>query len=118
MKQEIEKNYHIDVLDYKGNQIVCDGERWADHVIGKGKRRHRELDGLEELIISALQKPATGLRYFDTNYPNRISYYGNGAFTRYIKVVVEFTDNQCTGKGFIVTTFPVNNMKPMEKPEW
>lgn len=76
------------------------------------------MEGLEDLIIEALQKPFSGMRYHDTDYPNRISYYGNGAVTKYIKVTVEFKDNSCAGEGFIVTTFPTNNMKPLEQPEW
>jgi hypothetical protein len=115
MEIEQGKKYYIDVLDYLGNRIVCDDERWTDHIIGC--RRHTNMDGLEDLVVAALRSPFSGIRYHDTDYPNRMSYYGDGLITRYIKVSVEFQDSNCTGDGVIKTAYATNNMKPLEIPE-
>jgi hypothetical protein len=116
MEPESNKEYCIDVLDHLGNRIVCEGERWRDHITGK--RRHTDLAGMEDLVIAALQHPCTSIRYHDTDYPNRMSYYGDGSQARYIKVSVEFQASDCKGIGEIRTAHLTNNMKPLEKPEF
>jgi hypothetical protein len=116
MDDELESEIHFDLIDFKGNQIICTEIQWQDHVIGH--KRHIELNDQEELAIAALTNPFTGIRYHDAYYPTRMNYYGEGAITKYIKVTVEFKDSYCLGTGYLKTAYPVNNMKPGEKPEW
>ncbi|MGC1375135.1 MAG: hypothetical protein WA821_02875 [Anaerolineales bacterium] len=81
--------------------------------------RHNELDGQEGLVIRALQKPPTGIRYHSSQpeYPNRMIYYGAGIVTQYVRVVVEFADTRCRGNGKIITVLSVDKIKSGEKAE-
>ena len=115
MNNEENKVVHINLVDFKGNRITCDHDYWLDHIAND--RRNHELEGLEDIVVASLTKPFSGIRYFDVDYPNRMSYYGYGIITRYIKVTIKFKDNTCIGDGVIVTAYPTNNMKPHEIPE-
>lgn len=115
MNNEENKELHIDVIDFKGNRITCSLEEWLDHIAND--RRNHDLSELEDVVVASLQKPFSGIRFYDVDYPNRMSYYGYGITTRYIKVSIKFNDNTCTGDGVIVTAYPTNNMKPHEIPE-
>lgn len=109
------KAIYIDVKDFKGNRIICYEDRWFDH-IANCKRNHN-LEGLEEVVIDALQHPIYGIRYYDVDNPKKMSYYGAGGIARYVKVTVEFENSECIDIGYIITAYPVNEMKPGEIPE-
>lgn len=116
MTDDPSQQIHIETVDFKGNPILCTVLQWHDHIIGK--KRHIQLADAEDLVIAVLQNPATGMRYHDTFYPERMNYYGEGGVTRYTKVTVEFENSTCSGLGHIVTAYPVDKMKPGETPEW
>lgn len=116
MTDDPAQQIHIETQDFKGNRIICTELQWQDHVVGH--KRHIEMEAQEDLVIAALCHPVTQMRYHDTNYPMRMTYYGEGNLTRYIKVTVQFQTDECVGTGNLITAYPTNNMKPGEKPEW
>jgi len=69
-------------------------------------------------VIDAIQHPDYGLRHIDTQYPKRRVYYKASKTKDYfLKVVVEFDDENCNGTGKIVTAYMPDDIKPGEKPE-
>lgn len=113
---EENKAIYIDVKDFKGNRIICYEDTWFDH-IANYKRNHN-LEMLEEVVTSALEKPLYGMRFRDVDRSNRMVYYCTGATTDFIKVIVEFSNNQCDGTGRIVTAYRTDRMKSGEIPEF
>jgi len=111
-----ENAFYIDVKDFLGNRIICCRERWDDHIAND--LRNHNLEGLEKEVIRALTKPSGGMRHHDTDFPERMSYYGRSSIARYIKVSVEFNDRKCIGTGRIITAYACSKMKPNEQPEF
>lgn len=67
----------------------------------------------EKRIKQAIIKPIFITQ--DAQYPKRQNYYKSNGRKGYIKVVVEFTDEDV---GDVVTAFPTDNIKKSETEIW
>ncbi|MGC1374898.1 MAG: hypothetical protein WA821_01660 [Anaerolineales bacterium] len=117
-----EEELHFDTNDLKGNRIICTEARWQDHIVGSAKnymQRHREFDGNEDVILDALRKPITGIRYrsHKKGFERSMIYYGKGITDRYSRIVIRFDDETCNGTGEFVTAISVPGMHDGEEPE-
>lgn len=74
------------------------------------------MDGAEREVIEALQSPLGSIRYIDRQYPHRRIYYKE-SHDYYIKVVVEYEDDQCSGIGHLFTAYMPDRMPKGELPE-
>lgn len=107
---------HIDVADFLGRRIICTEFQWVDHIIRD--QHHRYMEGSEDEIIKALQNPQYGMRFRDRDYSNRRVYYKESSTKDYyIKVVVQYENESCTGIGKIVTAFMPDDITDGELPE-
>ena len=101
----------FDVTDPRGKQVICTQDCWNNHIL----EARSWMDGWEEYVAKAIEKPTFGI-YEDANRPERNIYYLlHTKRDRYIKVVVSF-DNE--DKGVVITAFPSDNMKAGEKLIW
>lgn len=74
------------------------------------------MKGREDPVKAAIEKPNPLIIYQDRDFPNRHIYYSIWASRpRYIKVVVEFVDNQ---NGEVITAFMSDNPKAGEHILW
>ena len=104
----------FEVEDPRGRRIVCTQDVWRNHVT----RRRPWMAKPEwiEFVKKAIQKPI-GHIYLDANFPSRqVYYYRIMKPTRYLKVIVEFENDESDGQ--LITATPANNGKTGEKPIW
>lgn len=110
------EDIHFEVKDFKGRTIVCEKERWFDHVAENPN--HKYMDGSEEDVILALINPHNKHRCYDRARKNRrVYYYYHSNLDEYTKVVVEFDDEMCEGVGKICTAYKLDEITSGEKPE-
>ena len=108
---------HFDVLDFKGNRIICTEFQWINHVVGDPN--HPYMDGCEEEVAAALQDPEYGYRCYDRRDPCKRVYYKLSKSKDYwIKVVVKYEDASCSGTGRVHTAYMPGNITDGEKPEF
>jgi hypothetical protein len=101
----------FEVIDPRGRRVICTEEVWNDHVL----YNHPWMDGREEEVKAAIQKPSFGI-YQDAGSEHRHVYYHLHKSKRYyIKVVVEFVEDT-TGK--VITAFNPDSTKAGERLIW
>jgi hypothetical protein len=107
---------HFETIDFSGRKIICTLDRW-EHIC---RIPHQYMEGEEQEVIDALQNPDFGVRYIDADYPeNRRVYYLSINWKKcFIKVIVEFDDNNCDQNGTIITAFEPVNRKDGEMLEF
>ena len=114
MEADPSTTIYFETLDNRRNRITCTLLDW-EHVC---RRPHEYMEGEEQEVKDALANPDHGLRYFDCDYPSRRVYYMNHQAKKcYVKVIVEFENEQCIGDGHIVTAFETYNKKDCESLE-
>ena len=107
---------HIDGTDFKGRRIICTESRWKEHIIGDPN--HPYMEGAESEVIEAIQDPEYGFRCIDRDYPNRRVYYKMSKSKDYwIKVIVRYKDDNCSGIGTVWTAYMPDEMTDGEIPE-
>jgi hypothetical protein len=102
----------FEVTDPRGRIVICTEERWRWHIVsGHGKF----MEGYEEEVKQAIQTPVPGI-YQDTQRKVRHNYYLRLPHSRkYIKVVVDFTDET---NGQVITAFKADSVKAGEILIW
>lgn len=106
---------HFEVIDCKGCKIVCTKEQWFDHIAA---RPHEYMEDEEERVKEAIRSPDFGLRHKDKEYSKRRCYYRKSETEDYyVKVVVEFENENCDGDGRVITAYMPDDITPGEKPE-
>jgi hypothetical protein len=102
----------FETIDPRGYKVTCSEDQLNHHILS----RHLGMVGHEEDIKLTIQDPEFGFIYQDANRPERHIYYRLTAKRdRYIKVVVEFDENQ---SGRVITAFPTSSGKSGEKLIW
>ena len=99
----------IDVIDYDGNRVLCDGERWA----AKIDANHPELSGKQAEVVEAIQNPEIVLQ--DREYSARRHLIRRNADSLYICVVVEYVYSNGSFAGRLVTAFVRSRLRLGDK---
>lgn len=87
-------------------------EQWESHVV----LRHPEMEGRESTIRQAVEEPDS--IHEDKHMYRRECYYRlgiPGAETRYLKVIVQFDEDNV---GTIITAFTTRSTSPGERHLW
>lgn len=111
----VHKEVFIEVKDPRGHEVICTLEWWESHILD----HHPDMEGWEDEVIEAIQKPEYGIIYRAAHYPNRCVYYKvinkREIGGLYIKVIVVETES----KPFkVVTAHFVSNKQPGEVMIW
>jgi hypothetical protein len=78
---------HFKVTDPRGRIVTCTDEIWNWHICN----RPADMEGSEEAVKVAIQKPQHGLIYRDVDEANRdIFYHLPSGKKHYIKVIVKY----------------------------
>ena len=102
----------FEVTDPRGRRVICTEDKWRWHIVSK---HGKYMEGYEDEVKQAIQEPNPGI-FEDTQRPNRNSYYLRLPRSRkYIKVVVNFSDES---EGYVVTAFKTDSVKRGEKQIW
>lgn len=111
-----ENDIYFETEDFRGRRIICTKSQWYDHVV-EGTH-HRYMDGAEDDVIDALRNPHNNHRSYDRIYKNRRVYYKyNRTWNDYLKVVVLFEDDSCSGTGKVWTAYQQDRITKGERPE-
>jgi hypothetical protein len=102
----------FEVTDPRGKTVICTEDRWRWHIIsGHGKF----MEGYEDEVKEAIESPTEGI-FQDAARPERHIYYLRLPQSRkYIKVVVNFEDED---SGYVVTAFKTDSIKQSETLLW
>jgi hypothetical protein len=104
--------YRIQTTDPRGQTVVCTHLRWVNHILAE----HANMRGRESEVQRAIEQPVPVI-YQDAQFSNRQVYYGHTtARVQYVKVVVEFEDDDEPGQ--VITAFVTDSGKSGEKPLW
>jgi hypothetical protein len=101
----------FEAVDPRGWQVVCTEQQWNEHVLAF---HGDDMEGYEADVQKTIAAPLYGMIFSDRDDESRAIYYGRRTAKTYLKVVVDF-DEQV---GFLITAFPVHQMKSGEFPIW
>jgi hypothetical protein len=102
---------HFEATDPRGRKVICSEGTWHHHILDF----HPEMEGAEDYIVAAIDKPALGI-FRDVDYADREIYYGRPPGKRYyIKVVVAFGTMDL---GDVKTAYRADSPKAGEKMLW
>lgn len=111
-----QNDVHFETLDFEGRKIICKESWWHFHIVGD--IHHTNMAGHEKDIVEALQNPEYGIRYIDRKHPNHRIYYKSEPKRRFwLKVVVKYTNDECSGIGEVWTAFLTDSKPARENPE-
>ena len=100
----------FETTDPRGKKVICTEEVWFIHVLGG----HAEMEGMESEVRQTIESPLYSIIYQDRDYPERNIYYRQRNKYTYIKVVVEFMQDN----GFLITAYLTDSVKPGEILLW
>jgi hypothetical protein len=102
----------FEVIDPRGKTVICTEDRWRWHIVsGHGKF----MDGYEDEVKQAIEAPTEGI-FQDAVRTERHNYYLRLPRSRkYIKVVVDFSDED---GGQVITAFKTDSVKQSETLLW
>jgi hypothetical protein len=100
----------FEVVDPRGYTIICTEENWKLHILDQHPFMVNYLDEIKK----AIEEPFLGFIYGDAVNEKRQIYYGKAVDVRYVKVVVEFDDEE----GTVITAYLTTGMKKGEKLIW
>jgi hypothetical protein len=100
----------FETTDPRGKKVICTEEIWLIHVLDG----HPEMEGLEDEVRQAVQTPLYRMIFADRDYPEKNIYYRKRNQKTYVKVVVEFLNED----GILITAYLTDSVKPGERLLW
>lgn len=101
----------FEVTDPRGRNVVCTEDSWNEHILSN----RPWMRGWEDLVKDTIQNPYMGI-FEDSDFNNRHIYYSRQqGRERYLKVVVQFDENET---GSVITAYTTDSPKRGEKLIW